>query len=150
MSGRPRTSTLLLAGLFLAMLALYILVRPVPAPAGSPEPAASAVSTPSPARSAASPTRSPSPSHTPHEPFAPAGYVTNTQPVTIHHERQSSRSCPAQQIGHRWVLHSSAGCASAPASDDCGSVLASELLGSVWSFRFGGGLTAIFLNPRFP
>ena len=29
MSGRPRTSTLVISGLFLAVLALYILVRPV-------------------------------------------------------------------------------------------------------------------------
>ena len=35
MSGRPRTSTLVISGLFLAVLALYILVRPVPAPAGA-------------------------------------------------------------------------------------------------------------------
>jgi len=33
MSGRPRTSTLVISGLFLAVLALYILVRPVPPPA---------------------------------------------------------------------------------------------------------------------
>ena len=31
---RPRTSTIVLAGLFLAVLALYILVRPVPAGSG--------------------------------------------------------------------------------------------------------------------
>jgi len=31
MSGRPRTSTLVISGLFLAVLALYLLVRPVPA-----------------------------------------------------------------------------------------------------------------------
>jgi hypothetical protein len=35
MSPRPRNSTVVLTGLFLAMLALYIVVRPVPAPAGS-------------------------------------------------------------------------------------------------------------------
>ena len=32
MSGRPRTSTLVISGLFLAVLALYILVRPVTPP----------------------------------------------------------------------------------------------------------------------
>jgi hypothetical protein len=35
MSGRPRTSTLVISGLFLAVLALYILVRPVPPPASA-------------------------------------------------------------------------------------------------------------------
>ena len=35
MSGRPRTSTLVISGLFLAVLALYILVRPVPRPASA-------------------------------------------------------------------------------------------------------------------
>ena len=38
-SMRPRTSTIVLAGLFLAVLALYILVRPAPAPAGAAQPA---------------------------------------------------------------------------------------------------------------
>ena len=40
MSGRPRTSTLVISGLFLAVLALYILVRPVtpPASAGTTQP----------------------------------------------------------------------------------------------------------------
>ena len=42
MSGRPRTSTLVISGLFLAVLALYILVSPgpVPAPAGTTQPPA--------------------------------------------------------------------------------------------------------------
>ena len=31
MTGRPRTSTLVISGLFLAVLVLYYLVRPVPA-----------------------------------------------------------------------------------------------------------------------
>ena len=35
MSRRPRTSTIVISALFLAVLALYILVRPVPAPAGA-------------------------------------------------------------------------------------------------------------------
>ena len=56
MTGRPRTSTLVISGLFLAVLALYILVRPVPtaAPAGStqtvtnPSPTSPAPSRPAP------------------------------------------------------------------------------------------------------
>jgi len=49
MTGRPRTSTLVLIGLFLAVLALYVLVRPVSAPAGTVQPAVSPASpTPSP------------------------------------------------------------------------------------------------------
>ena len=35
MSGRPRTSTLVISGLFLAVLALYFLVRPVTPPASA-------------------------------------------------------------------------------------------------------------------
>ena len=60
MSGRPRTSTLVISGLFLAVLALYILVRPVtpPASAGTTQPAAN----PSPTAPAPTPTQtSPSP-----------------------------------------------------------------------------------------
>ena len=47
MSGRPRTSTLVISGLFLAVLALYILVRPVtpPASAGTTQPGATSSST---------------------------------------------------------------------------------------------------------
>ena len=36
---RPRTSTLVLIGLFLGVLALYVLVRPAPAPAADVQPA---------------------------------------------------------------------------------------------------------------
>jgi len=81
-SGRPRTSTVVLTGLFLAVLALYILVRPVPAPAASPGPAASPASTASPARSAPSPTRSASPSHTPRTSRSP---TPATSPTSSHH-----------------------------------------------------------------
>ena len=38
MNGRPRTSTLIISGLFLAILALYILVRPVPVLAAQVQP----------------------------------------------------------------------------------------------------------------
>jgi hypothetical protein len=83
MTGRPRTSTLVISGLFLAVLALYILVRPVPtaAPAGSSQyvghPAPSA-STSSPTRASPSPTRSPSPSHTP----SPVPTPTSSSPTS--------------------------------------------------------------------
>ena len=46
MTGRPRTSTLLLMGLFLGVLALYFLISPVPTPTTSPAPAVSPSYTP--------------------------------------------------------------------------------------------------------
>src|SRR5205823_8977098 len=67
MSGRPRTSTLVISGLFLAVLALYILVRPVPTPAsaGTTQPGTTSSST-APAATSTSPrpTESSRPSHT--------------------------------------------------------------------------------------
>ena len=39
MTRRPRTSTLVLMGLFLGVLTLYILISPVPTPTASPAPA---------------------------------------------------------------------------------------------------------------
>ena len=56
MSGRPRTSTLVISGLFLAVLALYILVRPVPPPAsaGTTQPGTTSSST-APATTSTSP-----------------------------------------------------------------------------------------------
>ena len=39
--GRPRISTLVLSGLFLAVLALYLWVRPLPVDTASPGPATS-------------------------------------------------------------------------------------------------------------
>ena len=67
MTGRPRTSTIVLIGLFVGVFALYILVRPQSAPAGATQPASGNTPSYVPARSPASahpasPTRSPSPS----------------------------------------------------------------------------------------
>lgn len=76
-TGRPRTSTLVLIGLFVAVLGLYIVVRPVPAttrtgnvqtstgtsPAGGPSthsPTLSPTGTP-----ATSPSQTPTPASTP-------------------------------------------------------------------------------------
>jgi len=86
MSGRPRTSTLVISGLFVAVLALYILFRPVsaaqkaeisrssgqqrPTPTASPSPTQTR---PSPSRS---PSRSRSPSATPS--VTPSGSGTPT------------------------------------------------------------------------
>lgn len=95
MSGRPRTSTLIISGLFLAILALYILVRPVPVPAATVQPAvtpsATPTGTPSPTRSVPtpSPSRSPSvsPSATPSGSATapaspvPSGSLTSAPPV---------------------------------------------------------------------
>ena len=60
MSKRPRTSTIVLAVVFLGVLALYILVRPVPVTAAD-QPTGTQTSVPSPTSSASSPARSPSP-----------------------------------------------------------------------------------------
>jgi hypothetical protein len=72
MSRRPRTSTFVLMGLFLGVLALYVVVRPVPAgtagtPAqptqtASPSPSKTPSKTPTPTGQAAAPAATPSPS----------------------------------------------------------------------------------------
>ena len=71
MTRRPRTSTLVLIGLFLGVLALYICVRPVDEstaqPTGNTAPAATnpvPAYTPSPTPTRPTPSRSPSPSRT--------------------------------------------------------------------------------------
>jgi hypothetical protein len=81
-SGRPRTSTLIISGLFLAILALYILVRPVPVPAAQVQPGATQSSTPavspSPSRSpSVSPSATPSGSVTAPASPAPSGSLTS-------------------------------------------------------------------------
>jgi len=84
MSGRPRTSTLVISGLFLAVLALYLLVRPAtpttPADtnqsATNPSPTAT---TPAPTRTSPSPTRSPRPSHT----VSPSATPVSTSPAPL-------------------------------------------------------------------
>jgi cytoskeletal protein RodZ len=79
---RPRTSTLIISGLFLAVLALYILVRPVPVPAATVQQGATSTVTPTvtptPTRSVPTPTRTPSPTRSPSvSPSAtPSGSVT--------------------------------------------------------------------------
>ena len=93
MTGRPRNSTIVLTGLFLAVLALYILVRPVPTSAASPEPIASPTASPAlhtqPRAVCSQPHAVSQPvSHAAHEPFAHADYFIHTQPVTIHHLAQ--------------------------------------------------------------
>ena len=54
MTGRPRTSTVVLIGLFLGVFALWVLVSPAPAPAGTTQPARSYTPGYAPARSPAS------------------------------------------------------------------------------------------------
>ena len=82
MSGRPRTSTLVISGLFLAVLALYILVRPVPPPAsaGTTQSGATSSSTaPASPSTSPRPTQSPSPSHT----VSPSATPTSTSPAPL-------------------------------------------------------------------
>jgi len=81
MSKRPRTSTIVLAVVFLGVFALYILVRPPPVlvvaqPAGTP------TSVPSPTPSASSPARSPSPSRSPHPSRSPTPSGSATPSVS--------------------------------------------------------------------
>jgi cytoskeletal protein RodZ len=71
MSKRPRTSTIVLAVVFLGVLALYILVRPVPVTAAD-QPTGTHTSGPSPTPSASSPVHSPSPSRSPHPSRSPS------------------------------------------------------------------------------
>lgn len=109
---RPRTSTLIISGLFLAVLALYILVRPIPVPAATVQPAVTPSSTPTvtptPTRSVPTPTRSPSPSRSPSvSPSAtPSGSVTapaspvpsgslNTGPTVLNPLPTTGSSTPA-------------------------------------------------------
>ena len=101
MTGRPRTSTLVISGLFLAVLALYLLVRPVPTADTSAGASQSATTTspvapkPSPDRDLASPGKLAQPvAHA--EPFTHAdqqfpgaGRITEhgaarPQPVAVH------------------------------------------------------------------
>jgi hypothetical protein len=78
---RPRISTMVLAALFLATFALYLLVRPVPVPAATVQPAQIPTSTPSPTAPASSPSptathSSPHPSRTPSRTPQPSSSVT--------------------------------------------------------------------------
>jgi cytoskeletal protein RodZ len=81
MSKRPRTSTIVLAVLFLGVFALYILVRPV-----SVQEAGQSAGTPtsptSPTPSASSPARSPSPSHSPRPSRSPTPSRSATPSVS--------------------------------------------------------------------
>jgi len=85
-AGRPRTSTLVLIGLFVGVFALYILVRPTPAPAANVQPANT---TPShqpyvPKTYSPSPTRTPTHSPSPHRTVTPrpSHTPTPTTPAT--------------------------------------------------------------------
>ena len=83
MTSRPRTSTLVISGLFLAVLVLYYLVRPVPTDASTgtsqyaTTPASPAAPTTSPPAPSPSPTGSPSPSHIP----SPSPTPTSVSPA---------------------------------------------------------------------
>ena len=66
-TGRPRTSTMVLIGLFVAVLGLYIVVRPVPATTNTGNVQTTTGTNPAGAPSSHSPTLSPTgtPSHSP-------------------------------------------------------------------------------------
>ena len=81
MSKRPRTSTIVLAVVFLGVLALYILVRPVPVTAAD-QPTGTQTSVPRPTPSASSPARSPSPSHSPRPSRSPTPSHSATPAVS--------------------------------------------------------------------
>jgi cytoskeletal protein RodZ len=81
MSKRPRTSTIVLAVLFLGVFALYILVRPVSVPAAA-QPTGTPTSVPSLTTSAPSPSRSPSPSHSPRPSRSPTPSRSATPSVS--------------------------------------------------------------------
>src|SRR6266496_2337491 len=87
-TGRPRHSTLVLSGLFLAVLALYLWVRPVPvstapasqAPTPTPQPSVTRSSSPSPVprRTSLSPTPTTSPTSS--HPSSPASPTPSQSP----------------------------------------------------------------------
>lgn len=105
---RPRTSTLVLIGLFVGVFALYFMVRPVPTPAANVQPV-------TPARShqpyvpktyAPRPTRSPShsPSPSPHRTATPTHTPTPTtsassgQPSPTPSVSSTGSASPAAQL----------------------------------------------------
>lgn len=88
-TGRPRTSTLVLIGLFIGVLALYILVRPVQStPAGNVQQNVNPTPTYAPASGRASqPTQSPAPAHSssPSSSATPTPTQTPTQTAQPSH-----------------------------------------------------------------
>jgi hypothetical protein len=81
MSKRPRTSTIVLAVVFLGVFALYILVRP-PSVQLAAQPGGTQTSVASPTPSASSPARSPSPSHSPRPSRSPTPSRSATPSVS--------------------------------------------------------------------
>lgn len=78
-TGRPRTSTVVLIGLFIGVLALYILVRPVQStPAGNVQQNVNPTPTYAPSGRASQSTQSPAPAHS----SSPSASATPTQTET--------------------------------------------------------------------
>jgi hypothetical protein len=103
MTGRPRTSTIVIIGLFLGVLVLYVLVRP--APAGSlqpvdnqgPAPSAPAVTPSSTPKSLApTPSWSPRPSRTASPARSASASPTETQPALSQTPTPASTPTPTQ------------------------------------------------------
>jgi cytoskeletal protein RodZ len=97
--GRPRTSTLVLIGLFVGVFALYILVRPVQAPAANVQ---QANTTPShqtyvPKTYSPSPTRTPShsPSPSPRRTVKPSHTPTPTPTTPASSSQPSPTTSPS-------------------------------------------------------
>jgi cytoskeletal protein RodZ len=88
---RPRTSTLVLIGLFVGVFALYILVRPVPAPAANVE---QVTPTHSQQPDVPSKSYSPSPTRSPSHSPSPSPHRTTVTPTTSHTPATSSPTSP--------------------------------------------------------
>jgi hypothetical protein len=92
---RPRTSTLVLIGLFVGVFALYILVRPVPAPAANVQQVSPTHSQqPDVPNKSYSPSPTRSPSHSP----SPSPRRTTVTPTTSHTPAISGTSGPTSPV----------------------------------------------------
>ena len=105
--GRPRTSTIVLIVLFLGVLALYLVVRPLPVPAGTPAQDGTSVSTtspstsrsPTPAPSRTTPRASPSPTSARPPASSPATSPTPSSQAPSAKSPTSSRSASPRPSG---------------------------------------------------
>jgi cytoskeletal protein RodZ len=92
---RPRTSTLVLIGLFVGVFALYILVRPIPAPAANVDQVTPTHSQqPAVPGKSSSPTPTRSPSHSP----SPSPHRTTVTPTTSHTPATSGPTSPTPSV----------------------------------------------------
>lgn len=90
---RPRTSTLVLIALFVGVFALYILVRPVPAPAANVEQV-----TPTHSQQSDVPNKTYSPSPTRSPSHSPSPHRTTVTPTTSHTPTTPATSGPTSPV----------------------------------------------------